>query len=1072
MRKPRISLAGALTLAASAAAAQGAPRFDAGTVSGLSARNIGSATMSGRIAALAAHVEEGKTTIYVGAASGGVWKSIDGGTSFKPVFDKQPVQSIGAITLDPSNPKIVWVGTGEPWVRNSVSLGNGVYRSTDGGETWTHLGLAGSERIGKILVHPKDGNIAWVCAPGRLWGDSAERGLYQTRDAGKSWKLLLKGPNPSTGCSGLTLDPTNPDRLLVGTWDFRRQPWTFRSGGEGETAFSGSGLYVSEDGGANFRELDMASAPGLPKKPWGRVEVEIAPSDPKIVYAFIEAGKDSALYRSADGGKTFEQRDKSQMMVWRPFYFAKLVVDPSNADRLFKMNLRLIVSEDGGKSFSDAAGGTHADSHDLWINPANPKDLILGDDGGIWYSRDGGGRWWKGDNLPISQFYHVAVDNQDPYKVYGGLQDNSSWVGDSAYPGGISNSRWENLYGGDGFWVLPDARDPNIVYAEFQGGNIARIDRRTKQARDIQPKSARAGEKLRYNWNAPIHQSPNDPGTIYLGAQYLFRTRDQGQTWEKISPDLSTDDPRKQEQEKSGGITVDNSSAEMHTTIYSISESPRDRNTIWVGTDDGNVQLTRDGGRNWSNVAKNLKGLPKDNWISWVEASRHDVATAFVTVDRHAFSDFAPYAYVTHDHGRNWQRIADASQGIRGHAHVIRQDPVDQDLLYLGTEFGLWISIDGGAHWAEFKGGNFPSVAVRDIAIQEREHDLVIATHGRGIWIIDDISTLRAIDDAVLASEAAFLPSRPVQQRIGGIGGSSEGDARFVGQNPQGDAVISYYQRTRHLFGELKLEILDSAGKVVDTIPASKRRGINRVTWSMRLQPPRVPKAAQLAFAGTQGPRVLPGTYTVRLTKNKRVYETKLEVGLDRRAEYTVEDRKAQFAASMRVHALFGRMTALTDRIGYLQQMAGGIGGQLPEKDGLRKRLGVFNEEAEAIRKQIVATTEGGAITGEERLREHTDQIYSAIMGYEGRPAATLDRRTVVLEGELDAIAAEFDRLCEKSLPKLNGELKKRQMPELAWPPKGPMPAAADARSAGGDVRGFAAPKRYYRHPLSGLRLY
>ncbi|HWS27045.1 MAG TPA: hypothetical protein VN259_10805, partial [Xanthomonadales bacterium] len=569
-----------------------------------------------------------------------------------------------------------------------------------------------------------------------------------------------------------------------------------------------------------------------------------------------------------------------------------------------------------------------------------------------------------------------------------------------------------------------------------------------------------------------IHQSPNEPGTIYLGSQFLFRTRDQGQTWERISPDLSTQDKARQQQEKSGGITVDNSSAEMHTTIYAISESPRNGNLIWVGTDDGNVQLTRDGGKNWNNTAKNLKGLPKGAWISWVEASRHDEATAFIAVDRHTYGDMSPHVYATRDYGKSWQRIAGAEQGVRGYAHVIRQDPVDADLLYLGTEFGLWISIDGGAHWAEFKGGNFPPVAVRDIAVQEREHDLVLATHGRGIWIVDDISSLRNFDSAALSAEAKFLPSRPTQQRIAGVGGWSDGDAKFVGPNAPSGAVITYYQRTRHLFGELKLEILDADGKVIDSIPASKRRGINRVTWSMRLKPPRVPKAAQLAFAGTQGPRVLPGTYTVRLTKNKQVYETNIDVGLDRRASYSAADRKVQFDASMRVHALFGRMTDLTDRIQFLQMMAGGIGGKLPKDDALAGQLLAFVADAEAVRKDIVATKEGGAITGEERLREHTDTLYSAILGFDGLPAATLITRIGVLEGELDAITAKFDALSAKALPALNGELQKRKLPELSWPPKGPMPPMAELRSSDGNVGGMSSPKKYYRHPLASLKMY
>ncbi|MFL5357293.1 VPS10 domain-containing protein [Archangium sp.] len=1037
------SLAG--TPAASPTAAAPVVRFDSGTVSGLGARNIGSAAMSGRVAAIAAHLEDGKTTVYVGAASGGVWKSTDGGTTFKPVFDKQPVQAIGAITLDPSNPEVVWVGTGESWTRNSVSVGNGLYKSTDGGETWTHMGLPESERINRILVHPKNPDVVYVCVPGKLWSDSAERGLYKTADGGKSWSLVLKGKNLSTGCSGLTMDPGNPDVLFAGLWDFRRKGWTFRSGGEGPDAASGSGLFRTSDGGKTWTALTRDTASGLPKQPWGRLEVEIAPSNPNRVYAFIES-TGSALYVSDDGGKSWEERDKSQMMVWRPFYFANLVVDPANPDRLFKMNLGLIVSEDGGRSFSGSGGGSHGDWHDLWINPQNPKHLIGGDDGGLWTSYDGGNRWWKNSNLPISQFYHVSTDNQDPYQVYGGLQDNSSWVGDSAYPGGITNNRWENLYGGDGFWVFPDPSDPDYVYAESQGGYVGRVNRRTHASRDLQPKAG-YGEKLRFNWNTPLHLSPNEKGTLYIGAQFLFRTRDHGQSWERISPDLTTNDPQKQKQEQSGGVTVDNSSAEMHTTIYSISESPRNGGVIWVGTDDGNVQLTRDGGKTWTNVTGNLKGVPKASWVSWVEASRFDEGTAYVTLDRHTFGDVAPYVFKTTDFGKTWTRIAGPQQGLRGYAHVVKEDVLEKDLLFVGTEYGLWISIDGGKRWAEFKGGNFPSVAVRDLVVHGRENDVVLATHGRGIWIIDDLTPLRELSDGLLEKDAAFLSARPVQQRMPGSGGWVEGDASFSGENPPGGAVITYYQKTRHLFGPIKLEILDPEGKVIDTIPASKRRGINRVSWSMRVAPPRSPRAAQLAYNATQGPRVLPGSYTVRLTKGDKVYETKLDIGLDRRAAYTLEDRKAQFDAAMRVHAMFGEMTDLTERIQFVRTSAGRLAEKLPEKDALRRKLEGVEARGDELRKKIVATKEGGAITGEERLREHMDSLYGAILSYEGRPASYQLERIGVLQRELEDVTKAFASLTAQ-LPELNASLKAKGLPEIGSPPV----VAPAAQLSSGDV--------------------
>lgn len=1012
--------------------------IDHGTVSGIGARNIGSAAMSGRISALAAVKDGGRTTIFVGAASGGVWKSIDSGTTFKPVFDGQPAQSIGAIAIDPSNPKTVWVGTGESWTRNSVSIGDGIYRSTDQGETWTHMGLPASERITKIVVHPRNGNVVYACVPGKLWSDSTERGLYKTTDGGKTWTLALRGANASTGCSGISMDPRNPEVLLAGMWDFRRKGWTFRSGGDGPTAASGSGLHRSTDGGKTWTPL-AAGGKGLPAAPWGRVEVVFAPSDPRVVYAMIES-KTSGLFRSGDGGATWEARDKSQMMVWRPFYFARLIVDPTNPNRLFKTNLNLIVSEDGGRSFSGTGGGAHGDWHDLWIDPTNPKHLIGGDDGGLWTSYDGGTRWHKNNNLPISQFYHVTVDNKDPYQVYGGLQDNNNWVGATAYGGGITNGRWENLGGGDGFWAVVDPTDPDAVYVESQGGYITRVDRRTMSVRDIQP-TARYKEKLRFNWNTPIHASPTQRGTIYIGAQFLFRSRDRGDSWQRISPDLTTNDPTKQKQEQSGGITVDNSSAEMHTTIYSIAESPRNANVIWVGTDDGNVQLSQNGGGTWTNVVRNITGLPANSWVSWIEASRFDAATALVAFDRHTFGDMTPWVYRTTDYGKTWKRIVSPDQGVRGYAHVIREDLVEKNLLFCGTELGLWISVDGGARWAEFKGGNFPSVAVRDVQIHPREHDLVIGTHGRGIWIIDDLTPLRALAGPTLDKQTAFLPSRPQQQRMVAVGSSPQGDAAFVGPNPPGGAVISYYLRGRHVYGSIKLEILDARGAVIDTIAPTKRRGINRVSWTMRVKAPRVPRAAQLAFSASQGPRVLPGTYTVRLTRGGEVTEGKLVIGLDRRAPYDLAGRKVQFDAVMRAHKLFEDMSKLVDRIEALRAAALDREKALGA-DALAKKLRAIADRLEETRKLVVATTEGGAITGEERIRENLDIVYGAINVWEGRPATYQLDRIEALRRELADVQKALETIATRDARALDEELKKRKLaplPQLSALAPGPL---------------------------------
>lgn len=1025
-----ISLACLLLAPANGRGQSSTVKIDADMISGLGARNIGSAQMSGRIAAIDAVHEGQRLTIYIGSASGGVWKSINGGTTYKPVFDKQPVQSIGAVTIDPKNPKVVWVGTGESWTRNSVSIGDGIYKSTDAGENWTNMGLKESERIVKIVVDPTNTDIVYVAVPGKLWSDSFDRGVYKTTNGGKTWAHILKGSNASTGSSMISMDPKNPNTLYAGMWDFRRKGWTFRSGGDSASAFSGSGLFKTVDGGATWTELTSETAKGLPVKPWGRVAVTVAPSKPNVVYAFIEAVPPlNGLYRSDDAGKTWKAMDRSQNMVWRPFYFANLIVDPKNENKIYKPDGPLILSVDGGKSFSNISGGAHGDFHDVWIDPENTDYVITGDDGGVWYSYDGASLWWKAENLPVSQFYHVSVDMDMPYHVYGGLQDNSSWVGSSQYPGGISNHQWENMYGGDGFWMFVDPSDPDYIYAESQGGEIGRVNRKTHETRSIKPLPHQDEGKLRFNWNTPIHVSPK--GTLYIGSQFLFRSQDHGQTWERISPDLSTNDPERQKQEQSGGVTIDNSAAEEYTTIFAIAESPKNPELIWVGTDDGNVQVTQDGGKHWTNVTKNIPGAPKDPWVSSVEPGHFSQGTAFVTLDGHMSGDMRPYVYKTTDFGATWKSILPDGAPLRGWAHVVKEDLVNDNLLFVGTEFGLWVSLDGGKQWAQYKGGEFPNVAVDDLVIHPRDNDLVVATHGRGIWIVDDITPLRALTPENLDKAVMFISSEASVQRIPAFGGWAEGDAVFTGRNPNDDASITYYQKKRHIFGDMTIEVLDDNGKVLDTIPSSKRRGLSRVTWSMRLKPPKVPTAATAAFGAGSGPRVLPGTYTVRMTKDKNVYTTKLTVIPDSRSKHTLDDRKQQFALGMKLYDQLWDMTFDVDRINDCRQKLDERAGKLAADDPVAKRLRDASDKADEFRKKIVATKEGGMITGEERLREYLVDLYSNVVGYEGRPSQTQMDRTETLRHQLSDVTNDFNAWANRELADLNPQLAQKNQDQI-----------------------------------------
>ena len=1001
-------------------------KVDSDTFGGLEARSIGPAVMSGRVSAMDA-VASDRLTIYVGAASGGVWKSDDGGVKFKPVFDKYN-PSVGDLKIDPRNPKTIWVGTGESWVRNSVSVGDGIYRSTDGGDNWQKLGLEKTERIARVAIDPSDSSKVFACALGPLFNDSDDRGVYVTKDAGKTWQKTLAGA-PDTGCADLSIDPKNSLTVYASLWQHRRKPDFFTSGGPK------SGLFKSTDGGSTWRKLTK----GLPEGDLGRIAVEVSPAKSSVVYATVEARK-TALYRSDDGGETWSLISTAAVVAGRPFYFSRLVADPINPNRIYKTSFGAGTSDDGGKTWSALSGNFHGDVHAIWVNPRNTDELLLGSDGGAYHSWDRGNNWLFVENLPLAQYYHVAVDMEFPFNVYGGLQDNNSWWGPSRASGPIGNREWSALSGGDGFWVFPDPTNEDLVYSEYQGGNIFRTSRKTGEQKDIKPSPAVGEPKYRFNWNTPLHLSPSQKGVIYAGAQFLFRSADQGESWQKISPDLTTNDRAKQRQNESGGLTRDNSTAENHTTIFAISESPRNPQVIWVGTDDGNLQITRDGGKTWTNVASKV-AVPPGTWVSRVEASPHDEGTAFATFDGHMTGDMATHVAKTTDFGQTWSSLATAD--TRGFAHVIKQDVVNKDLLFLGTETGLFLTIDGGKQWAQFTSG-LPMVPVRDVAVHPRDHDLVVATHGRGLYVVDDITPLRALTAEVLNSDFAFLPTRPGQLLIdgGGFGGVPWfGDHEFAGVSPQGGASIVYYSKRRHVVGDFKFEVRDQSGKLLATIPATKRRGLNRILWSTRDQAPRFAAGAGVipSLGAFFGARSGAGRYTVTALKNKDSYKGEVTLVADPRVSYSVSDQAHQRETALKLFGLVERLTRLVQTLADTRDQAHDRLSRLAPKDAaFSRRVAAFAANLDAQRVALVAQQEGEGISGEEKLREELGMLYGNVNGYDGRPTKSQIDRMSALSKDLETAWTSFDGAAKETAA-LNAELAKRKidpiqpMSDEAW---------------------------------------
>jgi len=757
-------------------------------------------------------------------------------------------------------------------------------------------------------------------------------------------------------------------------------------------------MYKSLDGGKTWKELNN----GLPTKPFGRIALALAPSDPKNLVAIVEA-KETGLYISADGGDSWKKQSATLNVVSRPFYFSAVAIDPKDPKRVYRPGYGFSYSDDGGYSFSDATndgGWVHSDHHALWINPNYTNQLYLGTDGGVYISLDRGATWIFCQSLPVGQFYHVATDNQDPYRIYGGLQDNGSWVAPSAAPGGVGNGNWTNIYGGDGFWTIPDLTDSNIAYAEYQGGNMGRVDLKTGRSVDIAPQAGEKEEKLRFNWNTPIVLGQANKHHLYTGAQYLYRTIDQGRHWEKISPDLTTNDKNKQRQEESGGLSEDNTSAENHCTIFTIAESPLDENMVWVGTDDGNLQLTSNGGKTWTNLAKNYAaaGIPPQTWVSSIEPSRYDKNTAFVTFDNHMYGDMKTYLGKTTDGGKTWTLMS--SPDFTGYAHKIKEDLVNKDLLFLGTERGLFATLDGGGNWFRMKNHIPDYCMVRDIQIQPRTSDLLIASYGRGILMVENIKPIRGLTKEIVDQDVYLFSNKPVAITTGKYGGGGFGIiGGWNAGNPDDIEPIQYYLRERVNTGDVNVEIYDESGKLVQTIPGSKRKGINQVYWNLRMTPPKVAGGgSKVDYAMFTAPLVMPGTYTVKLKVGDKVLTNKLQMVHDSSNQsFTPEDRKTQYEAAMKLYNLHEQLYILVNEINKKQALVKeSLDSIKNPKD--KKMLAEYNTQLENLRATLLATKHKSIFADEKKLREYISEMYGSVCGQECRPTNLQLERITVLQ--------------------------------------------------------------------------
>ena len=932
--------------------------FSMDMVKNMKPRNIGPGGMSGRVTAIDV-VLKNPDIMYVGTASGGLWKSTSGGIKWEPIFDKEVTASIGAVAIQQSNPSVIWVGTGEGNPRNSLNGGYGVYKSLDGGKTWKSMGLEKTRHIHRVIIHPNNPDVVYVAAIGSPWGEHKERGVYKTTDGGKTWKQILFN-NIKTGTADLVMDPSNPNKLIAAMWEHKRDPWFFKSGGKG------SGLYITHDGGENWKKV--TDKDGFPKGDLGRIGVSISRSNPNVVYALVEAKK-NALYRSDDGGfkwKMVNNKSGTSGIGNRPFYYSEIYTDPQNENRVYSIYTYVNVSQDGGKSFKmlmpayGANNGVHPDHHAWWIHPENGKFMIDGNDGGLNITKDGGKTWRFIGNLPVAQFYHINVDNEFPYNVYGGMQDNGSWRG-PAYvwkDQGIRNSYWQEISFGDGFDVVPDKDDSRYGWSMSQQGFVSRYDYKTGNNYTVRPTHPDANIKLRFNWNSAINIDPFDNSTIYFGSQFVHKSTDKGLTWEIISPDLTTNDKSKQKQHESGGLTMDATGAENHCTVLVIEPSPVEKNMLWAATDDGQVHFTQNGGTTWTDVSKNVKGLPANSWITQIKASNKNKGEALLVANDYRRFNYTPYAFRTKDYGKTWQRIVDQND-VKSYALCIVEDPVESNLLFLGTDDGLYISVDAGNKWTKWTEG-FPTVSVKDLVIQPREHDLVIGTFGRAAWVLDDIRPLRAIakDKSVLSKKIElFNPPTAYQASYQQPSGTRFGaDALFNGKNRGYGALMQFYinkpkpkkkekkskdksdmkkEENKIKWDSLKFEFFDGT-RLIRTLKRKvpKENGIHTATWYMTEKGvPRASRRIRKSKSEPSGVSVKPGTYKVKLTFGDQTSEQNITVKYDPRLTISNEAINQKYNTSKELEKHQEVMANAVKQLVESKKIAEGYKKELSTKD-------------------------------------------------------------------------------------------------------------------------------------------